>query len=173
MGKITMDYRLIHKSGAKSSSFIREKRGLPALPLRLPNYGNPPNRSWNPGGGTLPLSRGETMDLLYTFFKFIAGGCILVGVTLLAHHIDPRYGAVIATAPIITTIALLFTYSESGFSTTRELALGSFYFVIPTVLFLVALYLLMGRFSFLLSLCGAYGVWIVSLLAINRLIGTL
>ncbi|MDD1702983.1 MAG: GlpM family protein [Methanoregula sp.] len=113
------------------------------------------------------------MDILYTLIKFIAGGCIIVGVTLLAQHIDPKYGAIIATAPIITTVALLFTYSESGFATTRELALGSFYFVIPTVLFLVSLYLMMGRFSFLMSLCGAYGIWIVALLAVNRLIGSL
>ncbi|MFA5331268.1 MAG: GlpM family protein [Methanoregula sp.] len=110
------------------------------------------------------------MDLLYNFVKFIAGGCIVVGVTFLAQHIDPRYGGIIATAPIITTVALLFTYSESGFTTTRDLALASFYFVIPTVLFLVALYFLMGKYSFLISLCGAYGVWLISLLAINRVI---
>ena len=60
------------------------------------------------------------MDYLYTLLKFIIGGSVIVGVTLLAEHADPRYGGMLAAAPIITTLAFLFTYSEAGQETTRQ-----------------------------------------------------
>jgi len=110
------------------------------------------------------------MDILYTALKFIAAGSIIVGVTLLAQHADPKYGGLLAAAPITTTLAFLFTYSEAGQQLTRELVLGSFWFAIPTVLFLVTLYFLMGRFSLLPSLGGAYSLWIAAVLLMVRIV---
>jgi uncharacterized membrane protein (GlpM family) len=110
------------------------------------------------------------MDFLYTLLKFIVGGSVIVGVTLLAEHVDPRYGGMLAAAPIITTIAFLFTYSEAGRETTRQLVLGAFYFAIPSLIFLLALWFLSGRYGFLPSLGGAFGIWGGALLLVNRLI---
>ena len=102
------------------------------------------------------------MDYLYTFLKFIIGGSIIVGVTLLAEHVDPRYGGILAAAPMITTLAFIITYSEAGRQTTQQLVIATFWFMIPMLLFLVAFYYLMGRFSLLMSLGGAYGIWIAA-----------
>jgi len=110
------------------------------------------------------------MDILYTALKFLAAGTIIVGVTLLAQQVDPKYGGILAAAPITTTLAFLFTYSEAGRETTQQLVLGSFWFAIPTLLFLIVLYFLMSRFSFLQSLAGAYLLWIVSVLVMIRLL---
>lgn len=110
------------------------------------------------------------MNYLYTALKFLAGGGIIVGVTLLAQDIDPKYGGILAAAPITTTIAFLFTYSETNAATTQQLVLSAFYFAIPTVLFLLVLYILMGRMAFLPSLGGAFGVWIAALFAVNQII---
>jgi uncharacterized membrane protein (GlpM family) len=110
------------------------------------------------------------MDILYTALKFIAAGSIIVGVTLLAQQADPRYGGILAAAPITTTLAFLFTYSETGQAVTRELVLGSFWFAIPTLLFLLALYLLMGRFSFPQGLLAAFLFWIVAVLVMVRVL---
>ena len=49
------------------------------------------------------------MDYLSMLLKFIVGGSIIVGVTLLVGHADPRYGGMLAEAQIITTLAFLFT----------------------------------------------------------------
>ncbi len=54
------------------------------------------------------------MDYLYMLLKFIIGGSVIVGVTLLAENVDPRYGGMLAAAPIITTLAFLFTCYEAG-----------------------------------------------------------
>jgi uncharacterized membrane protein (GlpM family) len=110
------------------------------------------------------------MDYLYTFLKFIIGGSIIVGVTLLAEHVDPRYGGILAAAPMITTLAFLFTWSEAGRQTAQELVISTFWFVIPTMVFLLAFYFLMSRFSLLITLSGAYGIWIGATLVMDRII---
>ena len=110
------------------------------------------------------------MDYLYTLLKFIIGGSVIVGVTLLAEHVEPRYGGMLAAAPIITTIAFLFTYSEAGQETTRQLVISAFYFAIPSLLFLLAFWFLMYRFSLLQSIGGAYGIWIGAVLVVNRIV---
>jgi uncharacterized membrane protein (GlpM family) len=110
------------------------------------------------------------MDYLYTLLKFIIGGSVIVGVTLLAEHVDPRYGGMLAAAPIITTLAFLFTYSEAGKETTRQLVISAFYFAIPSLIFLLAFWVLMNRFSLLQSLGGAYGIWIGAVLVVNRIV---
>jgi uncharacterized membrane protein (GlpM family) len=110
------------------------------------------------------------MDYLYTLLKFIIGGSVIVGVTLLAEYTDPRYGGMLAAAPIITTLAFLFTYSEAGRETTQQLVISAFYFAIPSLIFLLAFYFLMERFSLLQSLGGAYGIWIGAVLIMNRII---
>ena len=76
----------------------------------------------------------------------------------------------LAAAPIITTVAFLFTYSEACRETTQQLVISAFYFAIPSFLFLLAFYFLMSRFSLLLSLGGAYGIWIGAILIINRIV---
>ena len=110
------------------------------------------------------------MDYLYTLLKFVVGGSVIVGVTLLAEHADPKYGGMLAAAPIITTLAFLFTYSEAGRQTTQQLVISAFWFAIPTLLFLLAFYFLMSRFSLLMTLGGAYGIWIGATLIVNRII---
>lgn len=112
----------------------------------------------------------QGMDYLSALLKFVVGGSLIVGVTLLAEHADPRYGGMLAAAPIITTIAFLFTYSEAGRETTQQLVISAFWFAIPTLMFLLAFWFLMYRFSLFASLGGAYGIWIGALLVMNRLV---
>lgn len=110
------------------------------------------------------------MEYLHTLLKFLAGGGIIVGVTYIAQQVNPKYGGILAAAPIITTLAFLFTYSDAGVATTRQLVLGTFFFAIPSLAFLLALYLLMSRMGFLESLGGAYGIWLVSVVIMGRFV---
>lgn len=110
------------------------------------------------------------MDYTYIALKFLIGGGIIVGVTFLAQQADPRYGGMLAAAPILTTLACLFTYSEAGQETTRQLVISAFWFAIPTLLFLLTLYLLMTRYPLVPSLGGAFGIWLVALVMMNRLL---
>jgi hypothetical protein len=111
------------------------------------------------------------MEHLYTLFKFLVGGGMVVGITWLSRYVDPKYGGILVAAPIITTLAFLFTYVESGTTVTQGLVWASFSFMIPTLLFVLALYLLMFRFPFIPSLLGAYGIWIMGILISNEVLG--
>jgi uncharacterized membrane protein (GlpM family) len=111
------------------------------------------------------------MNYLYLLLKFVAGGIIVAGTTVLTEQIDPRYGGILATAPIITTLTLIIVYIETDFSITRDLALNSFFFIIPTALFLVVFAFFMNRFSFTSSIGGAFGIWLVSTLIVSQLLG--
>lgn len=111
----------------------------------------------------------QGMDYLYTLLKFFIGGSVIVGVTFLADHADPRYGGMLAAAPIITTLAFLFTYSELGGEMTRQLVISAFWFAIPTLIFLIIFWLLLSRLSLFLSLSCAYGIWVIAILIMNRI----
>jgi uncharacterized membrane protein (GlpM family) len=110
------------------------------------------------------------MDYSYLALKFFLGGGIIVGVTFLAEQANPRYGGILAVAPLTTTLAILFTYSEAGQRTAQQLVMDAFWFVIPTMLFLLALYLLMTRYQLIPSFGGALGVWITAVLVMNRVL---
>lgn len=115
------------------------------------------------------------MNHLYLLLKFVAGGLIVAGTTVLTEQINPRYGGLLATAPIILTLALFFVYIDTNADLTRQVAMSSFSFIIPTAIFLATFALLMNRYTFGPSLGGAYGIWILSLLIVNRMLagGTL
>ena len=110
------------------------------------------------------------MDYLYLALKFFVGGSIIVGVTLLAENVDPKYGGLLAAAPITTTLAILFTSTDVGQDIARQLTIDSFWFVIPTILFLLALYLLMGRYPLAPSFGGAFSVWLVAAVVLSRVL---
>jgi uncharacterized membrane protein (GlpM family) len=110
-------------------------------------------------------------DHYYTLFKFLVGGGMVVGVTWLSRFVDPKYGGILIAAPIVTTIAFIFTYLENGAPTTQQLVLASFSFMVPTLLFVLVLLLLMYRFSFLPSLVGAYLIWVSGVLVLNQWYG--
>ena len=110
------------------------------------------------------------MDSTYLALKFLIGGGIIVGVTVLAQQVDPKYGGILAAAPITTTLAFLFTYSEAGQGTTRDLVLSAFWFAIPTLLFLLVLWLLLARYPLVPSLGGAFATWFLAVVVMNRML---
>lgn len=108
------------------------------------------------------------MDYLYLLIKFCVAGFIIVGVTVIVQQVHPTYGGILAAAPITTTLAFIITNHEAGQDITRELVLGSFLFAIPTLCFLLILYVLLERFSFLPSLAGSLIAWLAGIILMQR-----
>ena len=108
------------------------------------------------------------MDLSFLLLRFLIGGGVIAGVTYLALQVDPKYGGILAAAPITTTLAFLFTYSEAGQETTQHLLISMFWFAIPTLFFILVLWFLMARYPLLPSLGGAFLFWLVAVLVMNR-----
>jgi uncharacterized membrane protein (GlpM family) len=112
------------------------------------------------------------MDYLYTLLKCITAGAIIVAITILVNQIDPKYGGILAAAPVTTTLAFVFTRMETNDRITQYLVLGSIYFAIPSMVFLVTLYFLMNRFSFFPCLAMSYLVWLGVVVLIHHLIAS-
>lgn len=112
-----------------------------------------------------------TMEYLFLLLTFLAGGGIVAGTTLLSQNLDPRYGGILAVAPVITTLSFVFTRFGTSEKSTQDLALYSLYFLVPTILFLVSVYLLMSRYSIFPSLILSFGVWLVAVLIMMRVLG--
>jgi uncharacterized membrane protein (GlpM family) len=117
-----------------------------------------------------PTTFEASMDLSFFLIRFIVGGSIIVGVTYLALQVDPKYGGILAAAPITTLLAFAFTYSDAGPATSRELLISMFWFALPTVLFILVLWLLMARYPVLPSLGGAFLFWLVAVVALNHVL---
>jgi membrane protein GlpM len=117
------------------------------------------------------ISLRDTMDYYALLLKFLVGGFVVAGTTVLTEQVNPKWGGILATAPIITTLAFYFVYAETNAATAQQLALNSFYFVIPTALFMAAMFLFLNRYTFFPSLGGAYLVWIVALAGVYLLVG--
>jgi uncharacterized membrane protein (GlpM family) len=126
-------------------------------------------------GSFLPLSgiSDPVMEFLYLLIIFLAGGSIVAGTTWIAELIDPRYGGILAVAPIITTLAFAFTSIQGSPARIQELVMGSMVFLLPTALFLISLYLLLNRYGFIASIIGSYGVWLVTVIIVAKLTGLL
>ncbi len=110
------------------------------------------------------------MNYLYLLLKFFIGGAIIVSVTLLANYIHPKWGGLIAVAPIITTLSIIFVKYETSINTTQQLILSSIYFIIPTLIFLIAMYFLLNKFNLTSSLGISYALWIVIILCMQKFI---
>ena len=110
------------------------------------------------------------MDVTYLTLKFLIGGGIIVGITVLAQQVDPKYGGILAAAPVLTTLACLFTYSEAGEVITQQLVISAFWFAIPTIIYLIALWLLLARYPLIPSIGGALGIWLVLVAVITRVL---
>lgn len=110
------------------------------------------------------------MDHFDLALRFVASGTIVTSVTWLARSIDPKYGGLLAAAPITTTLAFIFTRAGSSQAVTGELVFASFCFAIPSVLFLLVLAILLPRVDLFGGLAGAYAVWLAAVLVTNRII---
>lgn len=113
------------------------------------------------------------MEIFYLLLIFLAGGSMVAGTTYIADIIDPRYGGILAVAPIITTLSFIFTGIHASQERTQALVLGSMIFIIPTALFLLSLYLLLNRYGLIAGIVGSYGIWLVSLVVVAKLTGLL
>ncbi|MCK5233216.1 MAG: hypothetical protein KAJ91_00205 [Candidatus Aenigmarchaeota archaeon] len=111
------------------------------------------------------------MSLTYLALKFILGGAIIVGVGLLA-NIHPKWGGMLAVAPIITTLSILFVCRESGIEITQRMIVWSVVYLAPCALFLGTVYYMNARTNIHVGvaiLCG-YLIWMIGVVTLQKII---
>ena len=110
------------------------------------------------------------MQPLYLILKFIIGGSLILGITLLANNIHPKWGGILAVAPIITTLSIIFVKYETNLQTTQQLILSAIYFIIPTLIFLIIMYFLLNKLNLIYSFIIAYVVWFIIVFILQKII---
>jgi len=85
-------------------------------------------------------------------FQFILGGGVVVGMSYLATHIDPKYSAILYGIPIQFLIAIIFINLGAKEGLILELTKQSIFYTLILISFLVLFYFLSKNFEFWTSI---------------------
>lgn len=97
--------------------------------------------------------------IFYYVIQFALGGASVVGITLIAKYINPKYTGIIYALPVILLIAVISIYIDSGVELSRKTLKSTFVYEITLVYFILAFYLLIGQIEFWWALALALISW--------------
>jgi uncharacterized membrane protein (GlpM family) len=86
--------------------------------------------------------------ILYYGLQFIIGGATVVGITLVAKYIDPKYTGIIYAFPVILIVAMIFIYLDQGLEISQKTLKSTFVYEFTLVYFVLAFYLLLYKVDF-------------------------
>lgn len=89
----------------------------------------------------------ESTSLLYTV-QFILGGASVVGITLIAKYLDPKYTGIVYALPVILIIAIIFIYLDQGLIVSQKTLKSTFVYEFTLVYFVLAFWLLLYKVNF-------------------------
>src|SRR5215471_1396625 len=94
--------------------------------------------------------------MLYYIVKLSLSAVIIVAVSELAKR-QPAWGGLLASLPLVSLLAIIWLYVDTrDVRQVSELSLSIFWLVLPSLLFFLALPLLLRQgLGFTLSLCAA------------------
>lgn len=101
------------------------------------------------------------MNWLELFVRFVAGGSMVVLVTLLGRTSYPYLAGIAVLFPIITLTSFSFLIAQRGAEAVRPILLYSLISTPTFVIFIAVLYLALARFSPWLSMGLALLAWFV------------
>lgn len=103
---------------------------------------------------------------LYYIVQFILGGATVVGITLVAKYINPKYTGIVYALPIILIVAMIFIYFDQGLEISKKTLKSTFIYEFTLVYFVLSFYVLLQRMDF----WWAMGIALVSWAIIATLI---
>jgi len=86
--------------------------------------------------------------IIYYVLQFILGGASVVGITLIAKYVDPKYAGIIYALPVILITAAIFIYLNQGIGIAQRTLKSTFVYEFTLVYFILAFWLLLYRFNF-------------------------
>ncbi len=97
----------------------------------------------------------------YYGLQFILGGASVVGITLIAKYIDPKYTGIVYALPVILIVAMIFIYLDQGLEISQKTLKSTFVYEFTLVYFVLAFYLLLQRVDFWWAMGGALVSWAI------------
>ena len=99
--------------------------------------------------------------VLYYILQFILGGASVVGITLIAKYLNPKYTGILYALPAILITAMIFIYVDQGLDIAKRTPKSTFVYEFTLVYFVLAWYVLLQRVDFWWALGIAFISWIV------------
>ena len=102
------------------------------------------------------------MSIPELILRFIAGGSIVVLVSLLAKSDHPFLSGLIVLFPAVTLVSFFFLKNSVSTESIHKISLFSIYTYPTTLCFLVAFYIYHSKYGVINGLCIAIAAWILS-----------
>ncbi len=99
--------------------------------------------------------------IFYYALQFVLGGASVVGITLIARYLDPKYTGIVYALPIILIVAMIFIYMNQGTEIARQTLKSTFIYEFTLVYFVFAFYVLLHRMDFWLAMGLALVSWAI------------
>jgi len=99
--------------------------------------------------------------IFYYALQFILGGTSVVGITLIAKYIDPKYTGVVYALPVILIVAMIFIYLNQGLEISQKTLKSTFVYEFTLVFFVLAFWLLLYRVNFWWAIIIALLSWAI------------
>jgi uncharacterized membrane protein (GlpM family) len=85
----------------------------------------------------------------------------VVGITLIAKYISPKYTGILYALPVILIVAMIFIYLDQGLDISRRTLKSTFVYEFTMVFFVMAFYLLLQKMDFWWALGIAFFSWAI------------
>ncbi|MEK7084855.1 MAG: DUF3147 family protein [Patescibacteria group bacterium] len=99
--------------------------------------------------------------IIYYAIQFILGGASVVGITLIAKYIDPKYTGVVYALPVILIVAMIFVYLDQGLAISQKTLKSTFVYEFTLVYFVLAFWLLLYKVNFWWAILIALVSWAI------------
>lgn len=97
----------------------------------------------------------------YYIIQFIIGGGSVVGITLIAKYLNPKYTGILYALPAILIVAIIFIYLDQGLLVSRRTLKSTFVYEFTLIFFILGFYFLLEKFGFWQSLTISFLGWAV------------
>ncbi len=89
-----------------------------------------------------------TNSVFYYGAQFVLGGATVVGITLIAKYINPKYTGIVYALPVILIVAMIFIYLDQVLDISKRTLKSTFVYEFTLVYFILAFYVLLQRLDF-------------------------
>lgn len=100
-------------------------------------------------------------QIFYYTLQFILGGASVVGITLIAKYINPKYTGVVYALPVILIVATIFIYLNQGLEISQRTLKSTFVYEFTLIYFILAFWLLLYRVNFWWAVILALLSWAI------------
>ena len=77
--------------------------------------------------------------------QFVLSGAIVVGATFIADKLDSKWSGLLVALPVMTILGFIFISLNTNGVITQRYLLSAFLFMIPTAIYVLSLYLFLGK----------------------------